>query len=76
MDSCLLNVSGFLKSFAFSLSRFLQEMSAAGLPSVRAHVYEDVRIGLTSNTTSFALSYLHLVDSLLKLFNSSLRSVP
>ena len=53
--------------------RFLQEMSAAGLPSVRGHFYEEVRIGLTKNTTSFAVSYLHLVDSLLKLYNPSLR---
>lgn len=55
--------------------RFLQGMSAAGLPSVRTFVYDECRISLTNNTTSFALSYLHLVDCLLKLYNPSLRAL-
>ena len=55
------------------MERFLEEMAAAGIPSVRAHVYDECRVALTNNTTSFALSYLNLADSLLKLFNPSLR---
>ncbi len=54
--------------------RFLGEMSAAGVPSARAYVYDDCWVALTRNTTSFSLSYLAFTDSLLRLFNPGLRS--
>ncbi len=60
---------------AAGTERFLAEASAAGIPSVRAYVYDECWIALTRNTTSFSLSYLSFTDSLLKLFNSGLRSL-
>ena len=55
--------------------RFVDEMSSAGIPSVRSYVYDDCWVALTRNTTSFALSYLNFADSLLKLFNPSTRAL-
>lgn len=55
--------------------RFLEEMATAGIPSVRAHVQDQCWIALTRNTTSFSLSYLNLADSLLRLFNPSMRAL-
>ena len=53
--------------------RFLEEMTTAGLPSVRSYVQDQCFVALTRNTTSFSLSYLNLADSLLRLFNPSTR---
>ena len=53
--------------------RFLEEMASAGLPSVRSYVQDQCFIALTRNTASFSLSYLHLADSLLRLFCPSMR---
>ncbi len=53
--------------------RFLDEMSAAGIPSARNYLYDECWIALTQNTTSFSLSYLSFADSLLRMFNPSLR---
>jgi len=58
---------------ASGVERFCEEMASAGLPSARAYVYDNVWVSLTRNTTSFSLSYLSLADSLLKLYNPSLR---
>merc|ERR1712223_1051938 len=55
--------------------RFVDEMSSAGIPSVRSYVYDECWAALTRNTTSFALSYLNFADSLLKLFNPSTRAL-
>ena len=55
--------------------RFIDEMSSAGIPSIRSLIYDDCWVSLTRNTTSFALSYLNLADSLLKLFNPSTRAL-
>lgn len=55
--------------------RFVDEMSSAGIPSVRSYVYDECWVALTRNTTSFALSYLNFADSLLKLFNPSTRAL-
>ena len=55
--------------------RFVDEMSAAGIPSIRSYVYDECWVALTRNTTSFALSYLNFADSLLKLFNPSTRAL-
>ena len=56
--------------------RFLEEMTTAGLPSVRSYVQDQCFVALTRNTTSFSLSYLNLADSLLRLFCPSMRYVP
>ena len=53
--------------------RFLEEMAAAGIPSVRSYVQDQCFVALTRNTASFSLSYLHLADSLLRLFCPSMR---
>ena len=53
--------------------RFMDEMTSAGIPSVRGYVYDECWVALTRNTTSFSLSYLSFADSLLKLFNPTLR---
>ena len=50
-------------------------MSSAGITSIRSLIYDDCWVSLTRNTTSFALSYLNLADSLLKLFNPSTRAL-
>lgn len=55
--------------------RFLEEMTTAGLPSVRSYVQDQCFVALTRNTTSFSLSYLNLADSLLRLFCPSMRYV-
>jgi len=55
--------------------RFVDEMSSAGIPSIRSLIYDECWVSLTRNTTSFALSYLNLTDSLLKLFNPSTRAL-
>jgi len=61
------NVSG--------VERFCEEMASADLPSAKVYVYNDVWVSLTRNLTSFSLSYLSLADSLLKLYNPSLRTL-
>jgi hypothetical protein len=58
---------------AAGTERFMEELSAAGIPSARAYVYDDCWVALTRNTTSFSLSYLSFADSLMKLFTPSLR---
>lgn len=55
--------------------RFVDEMSSAGIPSIRSYVYDECWVALTRNTTSFAISYLNFADSLLKLFNPSTRAL-
>ncbi|XP_059093169.1 exocyst complex component 8-like [Tigriopus californicus] len=54
---------------------FIEEMVGAGFPTIKAYVYEECWISLTRNTTSFSLNYLAFAESLLKLFNPSLRSL-
>ena len=55
--------------------RFVDEMSSAGIPSIRSYVYDECWVSLTRNTTSFALSYLNFADSLLRMFNPSTRAL-
>ncbi|XP_040577089.1 exocyst complex component 8 isoform X2 [Lepeophtheirus salmonis] len=55
--------------------KFLSEMSKAGISSIRAYVFDDCYISLTTNTASFSLAYLSFAQNLLKLYNASLRSL-
>jgi len=57
------------------MERFIDKMSSAGIPSIRSLTYDDCWVSLMRNITSFALSYLNLADSLLKLFNPSTRAL-
>eukprot|EP00096_Caligus_rogercresseyi_P015340 TRINITY_DN7788_c0_g1_i1.p1 TRINITY_DN7788_c0_g1~~TRINITY_DN7788_c0_g1_i1.p1 ORF type:complete len:751 (-),score=187.76 TRINITY_DN7788_c0_g1_i1:627-2591(-) len=55
--------------------KFISEMTAAGIPSIRAYIIDDVYVSLTGNTASFSLAYLSFADNLLKLYNASHRSL-
>ena len=55
--------------------QFVADMVSAGIPNIRSYLYNDCFVTLTRNTADFTLSYLALADSVLKLFNPSLRYV-
>ncbi|XP_053204987.1 exocyst complex component 8-like [Panonychus citri] len=49
-----------------AMSKFLEEMKECSL-NLNSYVYDECRLSLTSNTTSFAKSYLHFLRDLVKL---------
>lgn len=49
-----------------AMTKFLEEMKECNL-NVQNFVYDECRLSLTSNTTSFAKSYLHCLRDLVKL---------
>ncbi|RWS23970.1 exocyst complex component 8-like protein [Leptotrombidium deliense] len=49
------------------ITKFIEDMKDSGLSCIQNYVYDECRVSLTSNTTSFAKSYLNMVHDLIKL---------
>ena len=50
--------------------KFLEDMKENGIPFIDRYIYDECRVGLTSNSTTFAKSYLNAMKDLLKLSTS------
>lgn len=49
------------------LAKFIEELKDSGIVSINSYIYDEYRVSLSSNTTSFAKSYLNMLKDLLKL---------
>ncbi|RWS13770.1 Exocyst complex component 8-like protein [Dinothrombium tinctorium] len=50
------------------ITKFIEDMKDSGLSCVQNYVYDECRVSLTSNTTSFAKSFLNILHDLIKLW--------
>jgi hypothetical protein len=49
------------------INKFIEDMKENGIGNINVFVYDECRVSLTSNTTSFAKSYINTLKDLLKL---------
>ena len=52
------------------ISKFFEDMKDNGIQSIEKYVFDEFRVDLTSNSTTFAKSYLNAMKDLLKLSTS------
>ena len=52
------------------ITKFLEDMKDNGIPSIDKYVFDEFRVELTSNSTTFTKSYLNAIKDLLKLSTS------
>jgi hypothetical protein len=52
------------------VSKFIEDMKENGISSIDSYIFDECRVGLTSNSTTFAKSFLNTIRDLLKLSTS------